>query len=165
MKRIMSILVVVTVFTLLWNSSNAQAACDGVWVIEDETQMELTISKELTELTDISNETNKSIIEPMCGGGTLPPGWSGVRSKATLNNTTSSGKKIYHNNKGGAKAASADFNKIAIGTTTTKYVNTDGSVTLVKRSVKGDVRFYKSSSGNNPTIWWNNEKIRYLGLD
>ncbi|MDN3451796.1 hypothetical protein QMA09_16525 [Planococcus sp. APC 3906] len=165
MKKFMSILVALSVFTLLWNSPNAQAACYGVWSMKDETQADLTVSKEFTSQIESNNEVNQAIVEPMCGGGTPPAGWSGVRSKAVLNNTTSTGKKMYHNNNGGAKAAAADFNRVAVGTTTTKYVNTDGSVTLVKRSAQGDVRFYKSSSGGNPTIWWSNEKIRYLGLD
>lgn len=136
-----------------------------LWSMKDETQADLTVSKEFTSQIESNNEVNQAIVEPMCGGGTPPAGWSGVRSKAVLNNTTSTGKKMYHNNNGGAKAAAADFNRVAVGTTTTKYVNTDGSVTLVKRSAQGDVRFYKSSSGGNPTIWWSNEKIRYLGLD
>ncbi|MCM3585559.1 hypothetical protein M3182_07330 [Mesobacillus maritimus] len=105
---------------------------------------------------------NGDIVEPYCSSGKLGPvGWSSVRSGARYSHTTSAGTKIYYKS-GGSAQASSDFNtKVAPTVPYRKYVKDDGSVTLVKSPPEGDVRFYKSSSGSEPSLWWGKEKIRY----
>ncbi|MFC6040355.1 hypothetical protein ACFPYN_13075 [Paenisporosarcina macmurdoensis] len=163
MKKILKLLLILAVtLTTASVTNSAHAACYGTWSVEEE---EYAMSVQTEELQISNSLIEDTIVEPMCTGYKSPMGWSGVRSTASLNNTTSSGTKIYHNSSGGFKRASADFNKVATTSTTTKYVNTDGSITFVKRPTEGDVRLYYSSSGNNPSLWWGNEKIRYLGVD
>lgn len=142
MKKIVSILISLLLlfpFFLIVETNSASASCYHSYSV-----------------------TSNDIVEPHCSSGKLGPvGWSSVRSGAKYDRSTKGGTKIYIKS-GGAAQASSDFNIVAPNVQYRKYINSDGSVTLVKLTPQGDVKLYKSSSGKEPTISWDEkEKIRY----
>lgn len=75
--------------------------------------------------------------------------------------STKGGTRIY-SRKGGATRANKDFHSvIEPSASVRKYVKANGDITFVKSSASGYVRYYKSHSGQEPTLSYGKDKIRF----
>jgi hypothetical protein len=168
LKKFISIsLSLALIFLLLPLGKTVDAACDRVWSLEEmnisANWMQGSSDSDFVEPIQENAEYENLTVDPLCGGGKLPPsGWGSVLSGARLTNVTSSGTQNYVKNATTAQA-SREFNKLAPGSQVRPYPKDDGSVTFVKTSPQGDIRLYQASSHNGATsISWHNQKIRYL---
>lgn len=168
MKKFISIsLSFALLFLLLPLGKTVDAACDRVWSLEEmnisANWMQGSSDSDFVEPIQEDAEYENPTVDPLCGGGKLPPaGWGSVLSGARLTKVTSSGTQNYVKNATTAQA-SREFNKLAPGSQVRPYPKDDGSVTFVKTSPQGDIRLYQASSHNGATsISWHNQKIRYL---
>ncbi|SEM47417.1 hypothetical protein SAMN04489762_0157 [Terribacillus saccharophilus] len=162
MKRILLILLVpILLMSIgLSNPNTSEAACRH-WSQGNDEPLEGKVEQhdKNNKLDETVNDEEDGTITIMCSGG-VPSGWGSVRAGASYSHKTGGGTKIYTKN-GGSSKANTDFNSVASNVTYRKYLKEDGSVTFVKNTPQGDVRFYKSHSGNEPSLSWKNEKIRY----
>lgn len=158
MKKLIVLLSVLLLTFVLspTNSANANP-CHPRPTNEEPTEIEMSESEDVL-LEEDGQAFNGDMVTPDCGGGGYPTGWVPVRNAATYSHSNSSGTKIYRQS-GGYPRANTDFFKM-LGDVV-PYPKSDGSITYVKRTNVGDVRLYKSSSGQEPTLWFKNEKIRY----
>lgn len=176
LKKFISIsLSLALLFLLLPLGKTVDAACDRVWSTLETTSGEWELVDESVSATEVEafegnvviesenlSGTNVTTVDPLCGGGKLPPaGWSGVRSGARLTNVTSTGTQNYVKNATSLQAT-REFNNLAPGAQVRKYIKADGSTTFVKFSAQGDIRLYKATSTGGTSISWYNQKIRYL---
>ncbi|ELK44206.1 UNVERIFIED_CONTAM: hypothetical protein N8J90_00855 [Halobacillus marinus] len=158
-KLIFTFLLLLLALTpLLLGAKNVSAMCYGGWSIGEPSPMGDTTRDSNIVTDEHSSIKGGATIE--CGGGS-PRGWGSVRSGSTYSHTTSKGTKIY-NRSGGSSRANSDFwNTVSPGASYKKYVKYDGSTTFVKFPKEGNVRYYKSHSGQEPSLWFGKEKIRY----
>lgn len=145
-------LILFSISSLLFKTKDASALCTDFSMKKPNNQPVSGIVN-----TDVVNPD--IVITPMCAES-LPMGWSTIRSGSTYVRTTSSGTRIYNRSGGSARARDDFFNVVAPNYTWRKYVTVNG-VTFVKSPPQGDVRYYISSSGGEPTLNFGKDKIRY----
>lgn len=135
--------------SFFFGGTDVSARCTSLYSIsEDEVQKSDEVQK------------NDDLVTIQCGIG-APRGWQSGKNGSTYVKSTKGGTRIY-SRKGGATRANKDFHSvIEPSASVRKYVKANGDITFVKSSASGYVRYYKSHSGQEPTLSYGKDKIRY----